>query len=666
MSFFKKILGKKTSQPAAGAPGASSDAAQPVNPPTGYDDAPEQASTAAPQADEAAQANMMPMLDEQGRQVMVMRPEWRERVLLPHLEKVRENPDELAGTIMHSLQNGFLTDMVEPAEQLARIDPNAERGAIVLSIVYRELERFESAETVLQQHVAKHGENANVVFHMGLVHAARSRQEEAEQAFWRALELEPNHRDACGALLASRHQIGGDAAVQEALARMGQLPGNWRARMWHARAALDRNDVQEAVRLYREAIALTGKPVPTDLLLQMSGDLGGTGHPDVMLQEAAPLFEVEVHGLPGAHNLFRACLVTGQLQAARALLDLLFGQQRLDWRPHLGQWESEFAQVRNAELAKKVMPGSGTATLLIDEGPIWLPPQSPANELFTVPVGEVPSIAFLGSSADSPAAEPKEGESALRASDGAARFSRAVPLFLAEQLRFGLQARTRPVVPWVAGDAPAFLVGRQPWTAAETVQHARGVKPECQYAVVTHIQAQAEPWRVEARLVRVADAAELGTVAVELSINEPEQPLRTLAAEVSALIEREAGVATATPPAEYVVPTGQHFGLYLLCLEQLHSVRCHSVPGVPPGTLLGERDLLDASLHLCILQPENIGARLIFLELLRMLRTGRPQVVLEYRSRVELLQKEKPLPGAAQAVLQRLFDMLYTGAPKKD
>ncbi|MFT3828907.1 MAG: hypothetical protein QM691_04285 [Opitutaceae bacterium] len=665
MSFFKKILGKKTSQPAPGASREPGDATQPVNPPT-ENTTPEQAPAAAPQTDEAAQANLMPMLDEQGRQVMVTRPEWRERVLLPHLEKVRENPDDLAGTILHSLQNGFLTDMVEPAEQLARIDPNAERGAVILSVVYRELERFEAAETVLQQHVAKHGENANVVFHMGLVQGARSRQAEAEQAFWRALELDPNHRDACGALLASQHQIGGDAAVQETLARMGQLPGNWRARMWHARAALDRDDVPEAVRLYREAIELTGKPVPTDLLLQMTGDLGGTGHPDVMLQEAAPLFEVETHGLTGAHNLFRACLVTGQLQAARALLDMLFGEQRLEWRQHLGQWESEFAQVRNAELAKKVKPGAGSATLLIDEGPIWLPPQSPATELFTVPVGEVPSIVFLGSSADSAAAEPQEGETALRASDAAARFSRAVPLFLAEQVRFGLQARTRPVVPWIAGEAPAFLVGRQPWTATETAQHARGVKPEASYAVVTHIQAQAEPWRIEARLVRVADATELGTVSVELSINDPEQPLRTLAAEVSALVERAAGAAAATPPAEYVVPTGQHFGLYLLCLEQLHSVRCHSVPGVPPGTLLGERDLLDASLHLCILQPENIGARLIFAELLRMLRPGRPQVVLEYRSRVDLLQKEKPLAGAAQAVLQRMFDMLYAGAPKKE
>ncbi len=661
MSFFKKILGKKTAQPAAG---AASDSGEDIPPPEPTADTGSPAE-AAPEAT-AAEANLMPMLDEQGRQVMVTRPEWRERVLLPQLERVRENPDELAGTILHSLQHGFLTDLVEPAEQLARIDPNAERGAVVLSIVYRELERYEAAETVLQQQIEKHGENANTVFHVGLVQAARSRTAEAEQAFWRALELEPNHRDACGALLASRHQIGGDAAVQEALGRMGELPGNWRARMWHARAALDANDVTEAVRLYREAIELTGKPVPTDLLMQMTGDLGSTGHPDVMLKEAAPLFEVGAHGLPGAHNLFRACLMTGELPAARALLDLLFGEQRLDWRPHLGQWEMEFAQVRNAELAKKMKPGSGTATLLIDEGPIWLPPQSPAAELFTVPVGEVAGVAFLGSSAESPAAEPKEGEDTLRASDGAARFSRAVPLFLAEQIRFGSQARTRPLVPWVAGEAPAFLVGRNPWTAAETAQHARGVKPECKYAVVTHIQAQAEPWRVEARLVRTADATVLGTASVELSIAEPEQPLRTLAAEVGALLEREAGIAAATAPAEYTVPTGPHFGLYLLCLEQLHSVRCHTVPGVPPGTLLGERDLLDASLHLCLLQPENIGARLIFVELLRLLRGGRPQVVLEYRSRVELLQKEKPLPGAAQAVVQRMFDQLYAGAPKKE
>ena len=671
MRFFKKIIGKKTNQPSDDVPNTPAPAPEDAAPAADEAPAPEasapEAETAAPQAAvPPPEANLMPMIDEQGNQTMVTRPEWRERVLLPHLEKVKDQPDALAEAVLHALQAGFLTDVVEPAERLAQIDTNPERGAVILSVVYRELQRWDSAETVLRQQLEKHGESVNVVFNIGLTQAGRGEHEAAEEAFWRVLELEVNHREASGALLASRHKQGGDAAVQDTLLRIGALPGNWRARLWQARGALDRKDVAAAVELYHEAIAVAGTPVPTDLLMQMTGDLGATGHPDVMIKEAASLLDVDAHGLQGAHNLFHACLHTGELPAARALLDLLFSKQQMAWRQPLGQWESELVQARLAQQAAKAKakPGEGKVTLLVDEGPIWLPERSPASELFTVPVGDVPSIAILGCSADTPQAEGGNDGSALRPTDAAGRFSRALPLFLAEQIRFGMQARVRTLSPWMLGEMPAFIVGRQEWTAEEAARHARSVKPECGYTIVTHIVAQAEPWRVEARLVRASDAAVLGTAQAELKITEPEAALRTLATELIGLLQREAKIEPATPPADYVVPAGSEFGLYLLCLEQLHVARCHALPGVPAGLLAGERDFLDATFHLCIAQPENICSRLILTELLRLLRPTRPQVVLEYRERIQLLQNKKPLAGAAQAVLQGIFDTLFAGFPE--
>jgi tetratricopeptide (TPR) repeat protein len=663
MSLFRKNPGEKSTNPAGTDQTPTTPAATDAHPPLS-----ECANTAPAipaQPDPASQptdSSQMPMLDEHGRQVMVPRAEWRERVLLPHLAQVRGNPDELASTIMQSLTNGFLADMEEPAEHLARSDANKERGAVILSVVHRELGRTDSAESVLREYIGKHGTSANVVVNLGLVHAARGDTVLAEQSFWRALDLDPNHPEAFGALLMSRHKQGGDEMVKEALVRIGALPGNWRSRMVNARAALDRKEVDAALGLYREAIALAGKPVPLDLLMQMTGDLGHTGHPDVMLREAAQLYAVEAHGLQGAHNLFRACLETGQLQAARGLLDLLFAQVRFDWRAALGSWESDLARARMAHLGKNAQPGERKIALLVDDGPIWLPPRSLAAELFEVPVGDVPSIAFIGSSADSPA--PEGGQGAPHVSDTAGRFSRAVPLFLAEQIRFSLQARVRPIAPWIAGEAPAFVVARQPWTAAEAAEQSRSVNPECGYAIVSHIQVQTEPWTVEARLVRVADAAVLGSASAQLTINEPEAALRALAADVIGLLQREAGIAQATPPADYVVPAGRDFGLYLLCLERLHCVRCHALPNVPEGTLMGERDVLDGALHLCITQPTNLGARLILSELLRLLCPPRPSVVAEYGARIELLQKDKPLNAPARDVVQGIFGMVY-GALRK-
>ena len=663
MSLFRKNPGTKTTNPVGSDPLPTPPAAKAAHSPLSEsaNTAPDIAAQPAP-ADQSTESNQMPMLDEQGRQVMVPRAEWRERVLLPHLARVRDKPDELAEAIMQSLTNGFVADLEEPAEHLARSDVNTERGAVILSVVYRQLGRTDPAESVLRQYIAKHGTSANVVVNLGLVQAARGDTVLAEQSFWRALDLDTNHPEAFGALLMSRHKQGGDEMVKEALVRIEALPGNWRARMVNARAALDRKEVDAALVLYRQAIALAGQPVPLDLLMQMTGDLGHTGHPDVMLKEAAHLYAVKAHGLQGAHNLFRACLETGQLQAARGLLDMLFAQVRFDWRAALGSWESDLARTRMAYLAKNAQPGERKIALLIDDGPIWLPPRSPAAELFEVPVGDVPSVAFIGSSADSP--PPEGGQGTLNVSDTAGRFSRAVPLFLAEQIRFSLQARVRPIAPWIAGEAPAFVVARQPWTAADAAQQALSVNPECGYAIVSHIQAQTDSWTVEVRLVRVADAAVLGSVSTELTINEPETALRALAADVIGLLQRQAGIGAATPPADYVVPAGRDFGLYLLCLERLHCVRCHALPNVPEGTLMGERDVLDGALHLCITQPANIGARLILSELLRLLCPTRPSVVAEYGARIELLQKDKPLPGPAHDVLQRIFGVVY-GALRK-
>ena len=656
MSFFKKIIGKKDNQPADETPNTPPPAAADANETA----APEAAAPQQPAA--APEANLLPMVDEEGRQTMVSRPVWRERVLLPHLEKVKEQPDALAEAVIQGLQNGFLTDVVEPAEALARIDTVPERGAIILSIVYRELQRYESAETVLRQHLEKHGESAEVVFNVGLVQAARGETEAAEAAFWHALELEVNHREACGALLASKHKQGGDEAVREMLLRVGALPGNWRARLWQARATLDGKQVDAAVSLYREAIEVAGKPVPTDLLMQMTGDLGATGHPDVMLKEAAPLYDVKAHGLQGAHNLFHACLQTGELPAARALLDMLFAEQQMAWRQPLGQWDNELVQTRVAQLAAKNKPGEGKMSLLVDDAPIWLPERSPAGELFTAPLADAPGIAVIGCSAETPA--PEGGDKPMQPTDAPGRFSRALPLFLAEQIRFGLQMQARTLSPWVESALPAFAIGRHPWTAEEAAHHARTMKPECGYSIVTHVVAMTEPWRVEARLVRASDAAVLGTATAELTLADPETAVRGLSAELIGLLQREAKLEPVAAPADYLVPSGGEFGLYLLCLEQLHIARSHSRSGVPEGIMMGERDFLDAAFHLCISQPGNVCTRLILTELLRMLRAKRPQVVLEYRERIQLLQSKKPLDGAAQAVLQGIFDMLFAGMPE--
>ena len=50
-----------------------------------------------------------------------------------------------------------------------------------------------------------------------------------------------------------------------------------RAQLWLARQALSAKHPDKALSLYRVCLALLPDPVPTDLLQQMSGDLGNAG-----------------------------------------------------------------------------------------------------------------------------------------------------------------------------------------------------------------------------------------------------------------------------------------------------------------------------------------------------------------------------------------------------
>ena len=71
------------------------------------------------------------------------------------------------------------------------------------------------------------------------------------------------------------------------------------------------------------------------------------------------------------------------------------------------------------------------------------------------------------------------------------------------------------------------------------------------------------------------------------------------------------------------------------------------------GRPVGEA--LDGQLGLCLEQPESVSARLLFAHTLRAMKRVRPDILPEFRERVELLQKEKPLAEPAHAVAARVI-----------
>lgn len=623
MSFFGKLFGRK-----AGAPPPPASAPPPGAP------------------------AMMKVWDAYGRVGEIPREEWRTRILPANFRKQWNDPGPLAALIDNALQDGFVADCLEPARQLHRIDPQPKRGATYLAVVLLQLGKFDEALRILLDSIGRHGEDGVLMTNLAKAYAGQGDAALAERTLWRALELDPNLDNGFGWYVAIHRERGGESAAAEALRRVAALPGSWRARLWLARDALKGRELDQALVLYREALALGGTPAPADLLMQVSGDLGNAGHLPEILQLVEPHFDASVHGLPVGNNLIKAHLDLGQFEAARRILDALYKLNRADWKGHLSFWDTELAKARLAVSPKD--PGEDLKiTMLAMDGPVWLRPDSAFAELFPAQTGDPIRIGFLGSTADV-ATNSKRTQKQL--ADAPGRMSRALPLFLAEQVAFGGRARVQTLVPWIVGESPGFVLSGGAWKDDDAANFARQSDFKPDYVITSHLRPVHEPWSAELRLVRAIDATCLATLSASFPSAQPQDGIPGLARRLLALLHQHSELELVEPPANYQAPAGPPFAGYLLRLEQLLAVRCAGMDGVRSEFLHGAREIIDGNLQLCLALPENVAVRVLLAQTLAGFKRVRPMILPEFKDRIELLQKEKPLAHPAQDIVQRVLN----------
>jgi hypothetical protein len=342
----------------------------------------------------------------------------------------------------------------------------------------------------------------------------------------------------------------------------------------------------------------------------------------------------------------------GQLDAARRIVNQLYALKRLDWQKKLSFWDTEIAKVglASAKLDQKKPLKQATLT---GEGPVWLKPTSPAAELFPAKTPDGLAVCFLCGTAEK-ATNSKRTEYQL--ADAAGRMSRALPLFFAEQVDFHTCARVQTLMPWIAEEISGFILSCVSWSDENAAAQARQSQIKNDYVVTTHLKTQAEPWTVELRLVRTIDGKCLGHLNAAFPSTKPEDSIPQLAQKLLGLLAEHAEVETQPPAPLYQVPAGTNFPYYLLRLEQLLAVRCASMDGVQPNFLSGAREIIDGNIQQCLACPQNVPARLLLAQTLLAMKKVRPDILPEFKDKLTLLQKEKPLPEPAHGVVQRMLN----------
>ncbi len=600
--------------------------------------------------------------DGEGREVFVPREQWQSEVLPGLLQQAWEQPDQLYMLIVNSLNDGFLAEVGDAARHLYETDTVPARGACMWAIVLIQTGRLIEAEMVLTGFGERHGEDASVLVNLAKVYAAKGEQARAEATLDRALAIEPNHENGLGWFAAMARERGGDEGSARALEQMRANPASWRAQLWLARTELEGGRLDAAKALYEEALNRAARPVPADFLMQMSGDLGGRGYLRELLELTAPHFVAEMHGLPVGNNLIKASVDTGNLDAAAAIVGVLTPFNRPDWRNPLAFWEQEIAKRRGGAPTDALNPAPSLAAaeqsqqiqigMLRVDGPVWLPPGSPARAIFGAKPATAASVTFLGGTAEAPEGSSGEPTPEQReTADHLGRLTRSLPLFLAEQTDLRTSATGRAMLPWAVAPAAStgghpggFVVAAAQWPDATAVQAVQDPANRSDYVVTVHIDAEVEPWEASLVFLRTSDGARIGELSAEFSPDELEPALEDLADEV---VELLSALGPNSEAPNYMIP--ENFPAYLGQLEQLLALRCVTVEGGQGQPLNVERPLLDNAFGLEEEAPDNVPVRLLLLETVGAIERNKPELAAEYRPRLEQVVQEHPL-AAVDAV----------------
>jgi len=147
---------------------------------------------APPAVDPAKDPTLIRVFDSYGREMSITREDWKERVLDGAIKKDWDNSDRLSSLIIQSLRDKFFEEMIEPAEHLREIDPDKERSAILLGVVYLNVKRLEDAERVLTDHIRSHAASGSLLTNLAKVYSAQGDENRSLETLWRGLELDPN------------------------------------------------------------------------------------------------------------------------------------------------------------------------------------------------------------------------------------------------------------------------------------------------------------------------------------------------------------------------------------------------------------------------------------------------------------------------------------------
>ena len=588
--------------------------------------------------------DLITVYDAYGRELKITAGEWREKVLGPNLKASWNDADKLYNLIISALNDGFAEDVREAAARLVEIDSFIERSHTIQGIVLMKCGQLDKAETILRTAIDKAGETGTLLTNLAKVFAERGDDNTAYDILWRGLQLDPNQENGLLWWLSLEKEQKGDEGYQQALHKAAAIPNSWRPQLWLARRYLEQKDVASARALYEKVLqeGLYG----SEALMMISGDLGNNGQVTLIPELVGPAFDTRKHDPRAGFNLLQAYLELGLLDDGEALLKRLYALDLAPYKQHLDEVAGVFQQRRAEQSAPRAI--DDTSQLEIEsanlERPVWSYGLRNPTWLFAEKPDESPRVTFISlakcfSEADQ-AEEQRE--------DDLGRYTRAIPLYLAEAVHYWTDFASNTLIPTVKGGGPAvFGAGGND---AELCEQLSG---NSDYLVTGEIDNSREQWQVTLRLWECAGKQCL----LETTAQATEEHIGAEVLKLEQQLLAKLGHHRAKPFDDfYSRPSAEMMTPYLSGLGQSLILSLVANDVSTKAALWGERNMLEWSLRIALQWPKAVTPKIMFLSGLGKAAKYQSDILPEFKERTLTLFKDA---GGTDTPIARLKPLVW-------
>ena len=475
------------------------------------------------------QSKLITVYDKLGREIKLTREQWRDSVLIGHLEKNWDDADALYSAILTAVQDGFESAVLDAAKRLYEIDPNKERGGCMYAIVLMKNSMLSEAESALKDALTEIGDSGVLMTNLAKVYHEQGKLELSEHTLFEGLEFDPNQDNGLDWYLAIQKERGGQAGYFDALKTISDFPNAWRALVWLGREYLESNQKALAIAGYKKALGMQSV-VDSYVLQQISGDLGKNGYIEDIIDFVLPRFDLQVHGLTVGNNLIKALIELKRAPEAKSIVEALYAQNRPDWKAGLDYWDQQL----DNELKHFGEVKEETVTEVVNMGlprPAWMVGLELDESIFPKKSEDTFKVVTLSASCERDEVFDKPR---VTKTDTEGTLSRGLPLTICDSLNIKTDAKALMVVPYVKNGGLVFFAKDHKDEDAASIMNAT----DGDLVILPHLIAKGDTWTMRLRLFEKQDTKLVATMTASFSPDNPAAKLQGLVIKVHDFIRR--------------------------------------------------------------------------------------------------------------------------------